>query len=311
LIEIVTEEFSGFDESVEGGVGVGGGDGGEGLAVESAGAVFGEGTSVLGRGVAFVRGETVLGMEEVELAHEAVAMDFRDDGRGGNGEGERVAVVEAGLRAGVRELREVEQHRVNEQVVGRGGEALDGLEHSETGGLVDVDAVDSLGVDFGDGDAEGDFADLAVECFALLAGELFRVLEAHAGEGGEPGGEDDGSGDDGAEESSSADLVYTGDEAIAVVAEGLLGGVRADELLEHLLLGGGFGDAGDLWDSEESGHHLSPRGATLSVSRAGVDELITKVEGGTRTGDVLEVMEAFVGKWGMKQRRGDPMGRLS
>ena len=38
----------------------------------------------------------------------------------------------------------------------------------------------------------------------------------------------------------------------AAVAEGLFGGVGADELLEHLLLGGGLGDAlgtGGIWKS--------------------------------------------------------------
>ncbi len=78
---------------------------------------------------------------------------------------EGVAVEEAGLGAGV-----VDAQGVDEQVVGCDGEALDGVEHGEAGGLVDVDAVDGFGVDFGDGDSEGDLADLAVELFALLAG---------------------------------------------------------------------------------------------------------------------------------------------
>ncbi len=97
-------------------------------------------------------------------------MNFGDDGGCGDGEREGVTVEETGLRAGVGELREVEQHGVDEQVVGGGGELLDSLEHGEAGGLVDVDAVDGLGVDLGDSEAEGDFADLAVELLALLAG---------------------------------------------------------------------------------------------------------------------------------------------
>ena len=47
----------------------------------------------------------------------------------------------------------------------------------------------------------------------------------------------------------------------AAVAEGLLGGVAADELLEHPLLGSGFGDAGDFGDVEERGHGVRPVGA--------------------------------------------------
>ena len=56
---------------------------------------------MFGRGVALVGGEAVLGVEEVEVAHEGVAMDFGDDGSGGDGEAEGVAVEEAGLGAGV------------------------------------------------------------------------------------------------------------------------------------------------------------------------------------------------------------------
>ena len=213
--------------------------------MEGAGTVLGEGSAVFGRGIAFVGGKTVLGVEDVEVAHEGVAMDFGDDGGGGDGEGEGVAVEEPGLGAGM-----VDTHGVDEEVVGRGGEALDGQEHGEAGGLVDIDAVDGFGVDFGDGEAEGDLADLAVELLALLAGELFGVFEAHARESGEAGGKDDGGGDDGAEESAAADFIDTRDAEEAVVAEGLLGRVGADELLEHLLLGSGLGDTSDGGDSE-------------------------------------------------------------
>ncbi len=70
-----------------------------------------------------------------------------------------------------------------------------------------------------------------------------------------------------------------------MVAEGLLGCVGADELLEHLLLGSGFGDAGDLGDVEESGHRVRPWGGPLSVAGAGVDEFVVngeRVRGGGR-----------------------------
>ena len=222
--------------------------------MEGARAVEGEGSAVLGCGVTLVGGEAVLGMEVVEVAHEGVAVDFGDDGGGGDGEREGVAVEQAGLGAGMGELGEIEAHGVDEEVVGGDGELLDGEEHGEARGLVDVDAVDGLGVDFGDGDGESDAANLAVEELALLAGELLGVFEAEAGEGGGAGGEDDGGGDDGAEESAATDFVDAGYGEEAVVAKGLLGRVGADELLEHLLLGGGFGDAGDGRNGEERGH---------------------------------------------------------
>ena len=124
---------------------------------------------------------------------------FGDDGGGGDGERERVAVEEAGLGA-----RVVEAHGVNQQVVGRESEALDGGEHGDARGLVDVDAVDGLGVHLGDGDGEGAAADMAVEPLALLAVELLGVREAGAGEGADAGWEDDCGGDDGAEERAAA-----------------------------------------------------------------------------------------------------------
>ena len=100
-------------------------------------------------------------MELVELTHEAVAMHLGHDGGGGDGEGERVAVEEAGLRAGM-----VETHGVDEQVVGREGAAVHGGQHGDARGLVDVDAVDGLGVHLGDGDGEGTAADVAIEALA-------------------------------------------------------------------------------------------------------------------------------------------------
>jgi hypothetical protein len=246
--------------------------------------VVGEGSAVLGGGIALVGGEAVLGVEEVEVSHEGVAVDFGDDGGGGDGEGERVAVEEAGLGAGVGYLGEVEEHGVDEEVVGGEGEALDGEEHGEAGGLVDVEAVDGGGVDFGDGEGEGVLADLAVEELALVLGELLGVFEAEAGEGGGARGEDDGGGDDGAEEGSSTDFVDTGDEGEAVVAEGLLGGVGADELLEHLLLGGGPGDASGGGNGEERGHCRRAPVADSSVADAVVDEFLENWEGRTGAG---------------------------
>src|SRR6185437_12757738 len=81
-----------------------------------------------------------------------------------------------------------------------------------------------------------------VELLALLAVKLFGVLEAGAGECADAFGKDDGGGDDRAEERAAANLVDTGDGAVAVVAQGLLGRVGADELLEETQLRGGGGD---------------------------------------------------------------------
>ena len=86
----------------------GGFDRGEGEAVEGGGAEGDEGAEVLRGGVPLVRGEAVAGMRGVERADEAVAVDLGDNGGGGDGEGERVAVDELGLRAGVGQSGEIE-----------------------------------------------------------------------------------------------------------------------------------------------------------------------------------------------------------
>ncbi len=206
--------------------------------MEGAGAVLAEGAAVLWRGVALMGGEPVLRVESVQLAHERIAVNFGNDGGGGDGEGERVAVEEPGLGAGV-----VDAQGVDEEVIGRAGKSVDRGEHGEAGGLVDVDPVDGLGVDGGDRDGESAAFDAFVEPFPIFAGELFGVGEAGAGEGAAVAREDDGSGDDGAKECATADLVHAGDGLKAVVAKRLLGCVGADEGAEHLLLGGGAGEA--------------------------------------------------------------------
>jgi len=115
----------------------------------------------------------------------------------------------------------------------------DGGEHGEARGLVDVDAVDGGGVDLGDGDGECGGTDEAVERFAARGCELFGVAEAGAGERVELRGQNDGGGDDGAEERAAAHLVYAGDRAEAAEAQGLFVRVGADERLQQALFGGG------------------------------------------------------------------------
>ncbi len=164
-------------------------------------------------------------------------MNLGDNRCGGDGEAERVSVDELGLAAGM-----VEAHGVDEEVVGLKGKALDGGEHGHSRGLVDVDAVDGLGVDGGDGEGERHAADLLVEGFALFAGELFGVFEAGGGKHIEALGQDDSGGDDRAEQRAAAHFIDTGDALEAVVAKGLLRCVAADEQLEHALFRGSGGD---------------------------------------------------------------------
>src|SRR5256885_600928 len=81
-------------------------------------------------------------------------------------------------------------------------------------------------------------AKLLVEPLAVLAEELFRVAQSGAGEGADALRQNDGSSYDRAEERAAANLVDSGDDAIAQVTQRLLRRVRADELFEHPLLRG-------------------------------------------------------------------------
>ena len=193
-----------------------------------------DGSAVLRGAVAFVAGEAVLRELGVELAHEAVAIDLGDDGGGGDGDGKRVAVDDTGLRAGV-----VNAHGVDEEMVGRGREARDGGGHGEACGLVDVDAINGCGVDFCDGDGEGEGLDVGGEVFAGRGFEQLGVAKA-----GQTGfwRQNDRGGDNGTEEGAAAYFVDAGDEGGSFGAGGTLIAVTANESAQHALLAGGRRD---------------------------------------------------------------------
>ena len=58
-------------------------------------------------------------------------MDFGDDRCGSDGKRESIAVKKSRLGAGMGYLGEIEAHGINEEMVGRSGEPLDGGEHGE------------------------------------------------------------------------------------------------------------------------------------------------------------------------------------
>ncbi len=197
------------------------------------GAVLFESGEMHRRAVALVRGETVFGKLFVQFAHALVAVDLGDDGSGGDGDGQRVAVDDGGLRAGV-----VEAERVDEQVIWRGREPEDGLRHGDLRCLVDVDAVDGDGIDFFDGNGDGLLLDDFGESLAVFAQELLGV--AQAADAGVLR-QNDGGGYDTAEERASAYFVDSSDDGEALSACGLLVFVAADEGAQHAHFSGGGG----------------------------------------------------------------------
>jgi hypothetical protein len=121
-------------------------------------------------------------------------------------------------------------------MVGFDGELHDGCEHGDASGLVDIDAVDGFDVDFGDGPGESFGADDAVHAFALIEVELLGVAEAAQTEVFR---EDDGGGDDGAEEGATTDFVNAGDQAGILLARLALVFCSAFEGLQEVHLAGG------------------------------------------------------------------------
>ena len=88
--------------------GAGGADGFETESVEKSGAVFAQGTAVIWGGVAFVGDEIVGGEDFVPAGQAFVAVDFGDDGSGGNGAAAGVAIDRVGVA-----LWEVDFHKIN------------------------------------------------------------------------------------------------------------------------------------------------------------------------------------------------------
>ncbi len=209
--------------------------------------------AMFGGSVALVLGESVLRVPAVELTHQAIAVDLGDDRSGGDRQAERIAVEQLGLRAGM-----IDQHCVQDDVVGGRGQRLHRTEHGQACGVIDVNSVDGFGVDLGHADREGRAANAPIEAFALLTGQLLGVFEAHAHENCILGRQDDRRGHDRAEECTAANLVHAGDDSVTTVAESLLGGVSALQLLEHLLLGGCLGKAGHGGNLEELRHLYAP-----------------------------------------------------
>ncbi len=159
---------------------------------------------MLGRLVALVIAQAVFGIEVVPLAHHLVAIDLGDDGGGRDGVAALVPLNERLLGKGKVEGNGVDQHEI-----GGGIELLDGGLHGEARSLVDVDAVDSGGIDGGDGPGDGAFANALGEHFAAIRIDLLAVVEPA---NGSVGRKNDRACHDCAEQRAAADFVGAGDE---------------------------------------------------------------------------------------------------
>src|SRR4029077_1060453 len=175
----------------------------ERLAVQRAGAVLAQGGEVVGSAVPLVGGETVGRVDGIPVAEHAVALDFGEDGGGGNGCGESVAVNDGALGKGA-----VEADRVNQQIIRGRRELENGIAHGDTRGLIDVDLIDARGVHGGDRPGDGVLTNALGENFAALSGQELGVAQPADAVGTI---ENDGCGYDGAEQRPTTNFIHASD----------------------------------------------------------------------------------------------------
>ncbi len=130
--------------------------------------VLAQGFEVIGSGVTLMACEAVLRVHGVPLFHAGVAVRFRQNGSGGDGNAAAIALDERLLLD-----EHVQLNGVDQQIVGDDGELLQGGGHGLTAGLVNVPGVDALGIDFRDGPGEGVLADARGKFRTALCGKFF------------------------------------------------------------------------------------------------------------------------------------------
>lgn len=169
-----------------------------------------ERSEMLGSAVTFMLGETVLRVQPVILFHTVISFYFRENGSGGDGSRAQVAVDESFLLD-----REIEFDGVEQKVIRERVQLRDGGDHCLAAGLVDVPGINSAGVDFGDGPGQGVPANAFGENETPLGIYFFGIVEADDAAGGT---EDNGSGNDRAEERTTASFVETSDAQPTVLS---------------------------------------------------------------------------------------------
>src|SRR5687768_2576820 len=115
----------------------------EGATVDWAGTVAPKRGDVLANGVALVPLETVARVLILVLAHACIALGFREDRSGGDGQAALVALDDARLL----DRHLVQLTRVDQQVLGGHVQRLDGAPHRRDSGPIDVQLVDFFWLD--------------------------------------------------------------------------------------------------------------------------------------------------------------------
>src|SRR6266403_1179930 len=176
---------------------------GKGVSMEWRRPMQAQGFEMVGSAVAFVAREAVLRVDGVPLLHARVAVRFREDGSGGDGNAAGVAFDQGFLLD-----QNVELHGVDEQIVWRNSELLERGGHGLARGLVNIPGVDALRVDFSDGPAQRVLLDTDGQLGAAFSGKFFRVVEA---DDAPLGIENHRGGDDGAKQRAASGFINAGD----------------------------------------------------------------------------------------------------
>ena len=145
----------------------------KGLTVDWAWTKATDGLLVGRRCVAFMIGETIARKRPVKFRHQAVTIDFRDDGGGGDRKVNAIAFVETVLR--LRKIRN--RPAVHEHVLGRDRQQRHRQFHRLNSGSVDIDTVNILDGNDSDADSRGYRANLTVQALPGLFIKCLRIID--------------------------------------------------------------------------------------------------------------------------------------
>src|SRR5438128_6973026 len=189
---------------------------------------------VFGRTVALIFGKLVLRVELIEFPQVRVASHLGENRSGADRRRARVAVDDGAVRD--LELNRVapaaEPHRIGEDEIRRGRQALEGADHRQARGLINIERIhvrrgrrDHL-----KGDGAG--ANFLIEFGASFAGELLRIVHA-----ADPlvGIEDDGGSVQGSDQRAPPRFIAAGHKAPTASIEMGLEAPRAAQLLRIAL----------------------------------------------------------------------------
>ena len=106
------------------------------------GAVQSQCGKMIGSGVSFVLPQAILWVDQIPFDHQAITLDFCQDGGGRDRDGTRIAVNQRFLFN-----QFIKPHRIQQQIIGSNFQQRQSLGHCLPAGLVDIPRVDAARVD--------------------------------------------------------------------------------------------------------------------------------------------------------------------